>query len=413
LRHLQFRIGEERILPKDIFSKHRSTANRQFYPVRIMLVALAADRARIADIETRILELERSIAELQLEKTLVQEQLDSYKYPVMNLPDEIVSEIFTHFLPIYPLCPPLAGLLSPTALTHICHTWREIAQRTPQLWRAISLSFDGIPFRATAHISDVLSRSGCCPLSIFMDDYADSTSEVFTAVVAHRPRWEYLKLCVFSSDLSAIKGRLPLLRHVDLEFEDNAPDIMVDEAPLLRSVILSALEISDIVLPWAQLTSLTLNRLGPDDCVPILQQTSNLVHCELSLYSWNYDDDIPLPDVTLPYLESLTLIDRDVDGPMPGYLNTFVVPALRSLQISESSLQPGPITSLTSFISKSGCKLQDVHITEFRVIPRYRYRRAFPSIQNFSFDPSPNEEESATETYSNSTDIASNASSDH
>ncbi|KAJ7882301.1 hypothetical protein B0H13DRAFT_1629544, partial [Mycena leptocephala] len=99
-----------------------------------MLSALAADRARVADIEARILELERSLAALRLQKTVVQERLDSYKYPVLRLPNEIVSEIFTHFLPIYPLCPPVAGLLSPTVLTHICRKWREIALTTPDLW---------------------------------------------------------------------------------------------------------------------------------------------------------------------------------------------------------------------------------------------------------------------------------------
>jgi hypothetical protein len=97
-----------------------------------MLSALAADRARITDIEAQILDLEHSlaIAELRLEKTTVQERLDSYKCPVLRLPNEIVSEIFTHFLPVYLLCPPVTGLLSPIVLTHICRKWREIALTT-------------------------------------------------------------------------------------------------------------------------------------------------------------------------------------------------------------------------------------------------------------------------------------------
>ncbi|KAJ7648651.1 hypothetical protein DFH06DRAFT_916910, partial [Mycena polygramma] len=56
---------------------------------------------------------------------------------VLTLPNEIVSEIFFHFLPVYPLCPPFVGIRSPTILTHICRHWREIALSAPILWRAM------------------------------------------------------------------------------------------------------------------------------------------------------------------------------------------------------------------------------------------------------------------------------------
>jgi hypothetical protein len=72
-----------------------------------MLAGLEADRTRVADIEAQILDLERSLSTLRNEKALVQERLDAYKYPVLTLPNEIISEIFIHFLPTNPLCPPL------------------------------------------------------------------------------------------------------------------------------------------------------------------------------------------------------------------------------------------------------------------------------------------------------------------
>ncbi|KAJ7882302.1 hypothetical protein B0H13DRAFT_1629547 [Mycena leptocephala] len=379
-----------------------------------MLSALAADRARIADIEARILDLEHCLVELRLEKIPVQERLESYKYPVLQLPNEIVAEIFMHFLPIYPLCPPFAGLLSPTVLTHICRKWRDIALTTPDLWRAISLSDRRGTSITPADLSEVLSRSGCCPLSIAMDDndyeFLVTLEDVFSAVVAHRERWQYLQLYICLSDFPTIKGKLPLLHHVDLTFEDNAPVIVLDEAPLLRTAILTALDLSNVILPWSQLTSLTLERLGPDTYVLILHQTSNLMHCELNLYDWDYDASNPPPDVTLPCLESLSLIDRE--GPLPGYLNTFVVPVLRSLYMREPSLEPNPIPSLVSFISKSGCKLHDVHIATN--IPEHEtfYRKAFPLIKKFSFDLRLPKKDSASESDSDSADIASNTSSE-
>jgi len=95
-------------------------------------------------------------------------------------------------------------------------------------------------------------------------------------------------------------------------------------------------------LPWAQLTSLTLDRLNPDACTPILQQTSNLVDCTLSLYAFDYDDGNPPPDVTLPSLNSLTCTDLAI-GLYGRYLNTLIVPVLHSLAITEPFLEPNPI----------------------------------------------------------------------
>jgi hypothetical protein len=94
------------------------------------------DRTRLAEIETQIRDLERSLAELRAEKTLVQERLRSSTYPVLTLPNEIVAKIFIRFLPLRPHCPPLTGLLSPTTLTQICRRWCQVAQATPELWRA-------------------------------------------------------------------------------------------------------------------------------------------------------------------------------------------------------------------------------------------------------------------------------------
>ncbi|KAJ7164521.1 hypothetical protein C8R46DRAFT_1278943, partial [Mycena filopes] len=100
----------------------------------------ASDRLRIAEIDTKIDRLQRRIRALHAEKQAVKARLDAYRYPVLTLPDELVSEIFIHFLPDYPSAPPLSGIHSPTILTQICHLWREIALSNPLLWRAISLN---------------------------------------------------------------------------------------------------------------------------------------------------------------------------------------------------------------------------------------------------------------------------------
>ncbi|KAJ7917683.1 hypothetical protein B0H13DRAFT_319864 [Mycena leptocephala] len=240
-----------------------------------------------------------------------QERLDSYKYPVLTLPNEIISEIFFHFLPAYPLFPPLTGILSPTLLTQICREWREIALAIPTLWSAIPISCSDSPQDFERH--DIwLSRSNFCPLSIEIVEgrYVNCRPENLAAVIAQRARWEQLKIHLWAhSSLPTIEGPMPLLRHLDLVLKDHfstANVIVCSEAPMLRSVILNDLAASKVILPWAQLTSLTLTTVYPRECAPLLKETPNLVHCELGLVL-NDDDDMSSAEIQLPCLESLTL----------------------------------------------------------------------------------------------------------
>ncbi len=63
-----------------------------------------------------------------------------------------------------------------------------------------------------------------------------------------------------------------------------------------------------------------------------------------------------------------------------------LIPALHSLEISEQFLGTNPTDSLALFILKSGCKLQNVHITGEISVISASYSQAFPSILNFVFE---------------------------
>ncbi|KAJ7845775.1 hypothetical protein B0H13DRAFT_1730960 [Mycena leptocephala] len=344
------------------------------------------DRTRLAEIEAQIQDLEPSLAELRTEETLVQERLRSSTYPVLTLPNEIVSEIFIRFLPLRPLCPPLTGRLSPTTLTQICRQWREVALATPELWRAIPFANDDSILKEQLHMFDIwLSRSRGYPLSIHIGrplGGPDSLQKIFSAVVPHQARWEHFTLHIGGrSKLPGLDGPMPLLRFLDVELS-NGRFYEFHQVPLLRTVCLTGTAASYVTLPWSQLTSLTLRYAYPRECTPVLQKTTNLVHCRLYLSGTGHDQ--PEPDIVLPSLESLTFHHN---GNTAGteYLTTFIVPALRSLEVPERSLGPNPIGFLQLFISKSGCRLQEVHLTGERTISEDSYREAFPSISKFSF----------------------------
>ncbi|KAJ7487343.1 hypothetical protein B0H11DRAFT_2015275 [Mycena galericulata] len=269
----------------------------------------AADLAEVAQIEIRILDLERALDALRNQKQIVLDRLAAYKYPVLTLPSEIVSKIFLHSLPPYPLCPPATGICSPTNLTHICRKWRAIALATPALWRAIPLRYDGenIGDKQVDMLQSWLSKSGALPLAIEMDERYPHFG-VLHAIIRHSARWERAILAVnMLSDLLYIKGPMPLLRSLSIfvytGIETSA--VSLSDLSLLRSVTLKFASLTTNVklLPWSQLTSLTLITTRPSKCAPILAEGVNLIHCKLVVVAWD-----EFPDTKLQRLESLVLV---------------------------------------------------------------------------------------------------------
>ncbi|KAJ7173556.1 hypothetical protein C8R46DRAFT_946230 [Mycena filopes] len=345
---------------------------------------LEADRQRIVEMDAQISELEAALSDLRGRKAIVQERLESYTYPVLTLPPEIVSEIFTHFLPTYPDCPHPDGRDSPTRLTQICRAWREISLGTPSLWRAVCLwpRYNLPPARLAREFETWTRRSRRYPMAVDLEFLPDELiSELLISIAAQRARLEHLLLHVHDVySLPPLSGPMPRLRYIDLNFDEEYTESRVlafSEVPLLRTVLITFNPVA-LGLPWAQLTSLTLRCVYPRECCPVLEQSPNLIFCHLS-FIWD-DDETNLPGITL---RSLTTLKLAAD-PFANYLYTFTVPSLCCLDITEDFLGPTPLQYLASFISKSGCSLQELIMREGHSIPRSAYRKTFPSI-NFSF----------------------------
>ncbi|KAJ7720780.1 hypothetical protein B0H16DRAFT_381055 [Mycena metata] len=350
--------------------------------------SLAADRARIAAIEAQISELERSISCLREERSLLQGRLDAYTYPVLTLPGEIVSEIFVHFLPIYPETPPMIGRSSPNVLGHICQKWREIAFGTPALWRGITLSLsNGKRFDQKIRLLELwLKRSGSCLLSIHIDlvvddpdfsDDADSTHLATTivthAIAAHSARWEYLRLFSFTHPFPSVTAPLPFLRVLTMgsamPIVNGVPNTdsltqALHAAPLLQAVaIVSWREHCISLYPWSQLTRFTGNSISPHVSIDILARAHNLTYCNMFVCAELVDQVTETAqNVTHQTLSSLILrgyIPRD----MPWkFLDVLTLPALQKLEIAQGLLQEDPIGLLKSLISRSRCSIQELYI---------------------------------------------------
>ncbi|KAJ6488121.1 hypothetical protein C8R47DRAFT_940560, partial [Mycena vitilis] len=90
----------------------------------------------VTDATAEIAHYKSLIRELKGKRQAAQRSLDSIVYPVLTLPPEITSEIFTCCLPSS-----ADGRWNsadtdeaPLLLLHICRTWRKIVISTPALW---------------------------------------------------------------------------------------------------------------------------------------------------------------------------------------------------------------------------------------------------------------------------------------
>ncbi|KAJ7641225.1 hypothetical protein FB45DRAFT_999997 [Roridomyces roridus] len=339
--------------------------------------ARAADRARIVAIDAEILQLQEQIRLLQLEKECFRGRLDTYRYPVLTLPNEITSEIFVHFPPRYPDCPRLSGLKSPTTLTHVCRKWREIALATPKLWRAFSVDIDEEYDEAErlGVMQAWLDRSGSCPFSMelvthaYGDDEAPNgyaaPSEYLTTTLLHRERWQHAQLHLAAEEVALIQGPMPLLESLSLTVGDLAythPAASASDFPRLRSATLSDADHGNW-LPLSQLTTLTLKQVCDTNYLALLQAAVNLVH--LYLIDCTPPRSGSGSPTTFTRLETLVVKDYLC---LPKTLDMFTLPALRGLQWSggvwgHPLIHFGHINSVTSLISRSGCKLQQVLFT--------------------------------------------------
>ncbi|KAJ7639753.1 hypothetical protein DFH06DRAFT_1335422 [Mycena polygramma] len=358
--------------------------------------ALAADRERVTALNAHILELEASMKSLKAERKMAQARLDAYRYPVSTLPNEIVSEIFIHFLPVYPKCPPQTGRLSPYLLCRICRKWRNIAFATPALWRAIAITWDDIQGFEQKYdlLKNWLKLSGSCLLSIKLsgdlDDLGGPRRRHFLRTVAdHRVRWEHLSSPRLHEIIPEITSpAFPCLRSlkvVEEEYEPTAPSFLA--APLLRKVALPMyLDAYTPIFPWSQLTVLSVGRIESTQCAVVLKLVVNINYCHLCIIG---DDDFAsLQNVTLPYLDTLILdsafelyhfngfLQSRSQGSLLDKLN---LPALRRLKVSQDMLDSeDPIATVVQLATKSARNLRTLCVPGAQF--PYLYEQALPSV---------------------------------
>ncbi|KAF7322409.1 F-box domain-containing protein [Mycena chlorophos] len=305
-------------------------------------------------------------------------------YPVLTLPSELISEIFTHYLPAYPICPPLLGYASPTKLTQICRQWREIAHTTPALWGAVELfmnsELDDFVDLQLETARTWLARSCSLPLSIVlgyltMDETTKQMEDGIGLFLAHRSRWEYAALIVSSATWipGPMDGGMRILRQLDLAYSDTNTQrhpITVLDAPHLTTILLDCdfvyWEFVPALAVWSQITRLSLRHSTLSVVAAILRDAPNLVQCKIALNARGAVSPAVKQLYEFLQLEMLIITAGFSDGEaVDEFLMAFRAPNLRRLHIDQDMLSHHPANNLTSIptiLKAMGCRLEQLSI---------------------------------------------------
>ncbi|KAJ7176130.1 hypothetical protein C8R43DRAFT_554763 [Mycena crocata] len=230
-------------------------------------------RQRIDALDSQIMAVEEILCDLKRERELEQQvldvQLNGYTYPVLTLPNEIVSEIFLQSLG--PANMRLKSGEPPLVLGHICQTWRDIAVSTPTLWTQIALMpTPRTVDRQLALLEILLTRSRDCPLSlsiIYAGEIQYSMPKFVEAILPHTGRCEEMLLFLSSYDLLSIRGEFPLLRALSIGQRDAGKLPihskchlgMFYDAPKLNSVLIhTGFRLRNFSFRWKQMTCIEI-----------------------------------------------------------------------------------------------------------------------------------------------------------
>ncbi|KAJ7122991.1 hypothetical protein C8R44DRAFT_876181 [Mycena epipterygia] len=279
----------------------------------------------------RLAELDAQISILEEERETIRRKMRRISYPVLELPPELTSEIFLLCLPDLPSDP--SPLEAPLLLLEICTAWREIALRTPALWASFNLrdilygktlAFQGE--MGGKRLLDWLRRAGSAPLDLKIrhaDPQPGTSPEshvtpppatnMFLELCKRAPQWHDVDLTIPFQDLAleciklALEGKLNTLKRLSLHVWERGSPLSItvfSQAPNLQQVSLTRLRLDNIILPWTQLTSLTITAgFSLQDCVQVLQLSPRLTFCRFDSVTGELDNQTLLSP--LPNLQSL------------------------------------------------------------------------------------------------------------
>ncbi|KAK7054003.1 F-box domain-containing protein [Favolaschia claudopus] len=318
----------------------------------------AALRRRISELTSRIDLLRQTLEDAEGLLDTLKRQLNSLNDPVLALPPEITSEIFVHCLPTDRTADVVNVCEAPLLLTHVCRAWRHIAISLPALWTTFNVTLkDSDDLPRLSYIAQIwLKRAKTCPLSMRIAgalQYNKTFRSFAKLFQNHSSRIRSLELYTGGKDLDILQSRLSddldltSLQKLFVRLSDDYDTTgegtieMFASAPNLHEAVIKNILPSFLILPWQQLTTLTVEMLTMTCSLDILKLTPNLINCYLSAV---FDMEDPIqetanPRLSWPNLQHLILFKTtNLELPSSAHIlfDFVTLPALQTLEISET-----------------------------------------------------------------------------
>ncbi|KAK7063468.1 F-box domain-containing protein [Favolaschia claudopus] len=326
-----------------------------------------------------------ALQSVKAEQRITAPTLDSIVCPILEIPVEITLEIFVHHInglsvAHHDLPGPLVNLATaksagPLFLSHVCRAWRSISIYTPSFWCCVHApSSQKKPSDWRKLLECWLPRAGNCPLYLDLAGKADprQTALLFPAIAPYSSRWRSFTCTLqtpSSFSIDSLEGHIPLLRELSVcEGARNDEIAAVGDvsafrdAPELRQLELQYFPPSRILIPWRQLTHLTLYGQRVCHGIDVLYQTPNLEELSVDLYRCLKSLILylrPRP-VTLNCVHKL-LIPNSLGWAM-DYLPYITLPNLITLNFRSESYVVGDAEALVALIVRSQCVVETVTI---------------------------------------------------
>lgn len=345
-------------------------------------------RASIAEQESEIANLERAKAVLSAQQDRLRASIrtkTNILSPIRRLPPEILSLIFLYWHDVGGVYGRSAG--TPFLLSHVSSHWRKIVFSTPRLWASFTVSYRGkqLDDNSLKDLTNYLLLSRPYPLHVSIVRGGADMGNIFKALLPSLNRVQ--KLFVPNSPqeawLALLNGpqtsyAMPILEDLTLYRISNpsgevSPQLFVfRDAPLLRHVQIASL--SDWLMPWSQLTKLTILDCHASKIRPIIPQCQSLVHADFAI-GWDLDDNVAdAPIQTLGNLSEFSAsfdYHDDDDSDCMRLFQPFVMPVLEILCLTNiGGWDAHHVPLLLEYVFlRSGQSLRSLELESIKIAP--------------------------------------------
>lgn len=287
----------------------------------------------IAEAEATISRIDSQMRDLVCERERQRANIAAWRItlaPVRQLPAELLSEIF-----LFTFNPFNGARRDVLRLSHVCAFWRQVAHTTPQLWTTLRLDVRHdrtVQANSMACIQAWLARSSPLTVSIRLHCRITGVDIFLSTMAPSMNRWETFELV--TNDISGL-GRISpepteMLTTLSLQTTQSTALTIYTfaKASRLREVTLDVFDLSQIVLPWSQLTHLDVSTKSADSCLQVLLKCANLVSATFSTTLWEENVAVPLrPPTVLPHLITLKL--NFMEGHSGPFFQPLALPELK------------------------------------------------------------------------------------